>query len=439
MNFLPFFLGKSISFASRQLRKGEGSTWPGEIALLINKNFIPKILKKNPHLQIVLVAGTNGKTTTTKLLQEVLESEGKKVFRNAAGANLLNGLTSSFVKHSNLSGKLFYDTAIFEIDENSLSIILAELKPVHNKLSIILLNLFRDQLDRYGEVNSIAKKWQIALKELKKETILITNGDDPMLRHIGEKSGLNVFFFGISENYMAKKDVPHDVDFLFCPSCSTALVYKKRSYSHMGLFICPNCGFENRSTETFETLPNPFLGNYNRYNINAAALLLQKSFDLSIESIKKALRTFSPAFGRQEKIQYKGKSVFLLLSKNPTGFNQSIEGILEEDANPNVLLLLNDRIPDGRDVSWIWDVEFENLKVAKHITVGGDRAYDMGLRIKYTNEVQSAKFKFQIEEDTENAINFALKELPDLKTLYILATYSAMLDARQILKGRKIL
>lgn len=436
---IPIILGKSISIASKKLKKGSGSTWPGEVALTINKTFVKKLLRKNPHLQIVLVAGTNGKTTTTKLLQEVLESQGKKVFRNAAGANLLNGLTSSLVKHATLTGKLNYDAAIFEIDENSLPIILNELTELTCPLSIILLNLFRDQLDRFGEVNSLVKKWQIALKKLPEKTLLIANGDDPMLRFLGEESGLTTAFFGISEKYMAKKNAPHDVDFLFCPHCATALVYKKRSYSHMGQFVCPKCGFENKKTETFETLPNPFLGNYNRYNINAATLLLQKRFDTPIETIKETLKGFSAAFGRQEKIKYKGKKVFLLLSKNPTSFNQSIEGVLEEDHTPHVLLLLNDRIPDGRDISWIWDVEFENLNVAEYITISGDRTYDMGLRIKYAQEVQSSKFKVQIEENTDKAINLALVELPDTKTLYILATYSAMLDARQILKGQKIL
>ncbi|MBP7832745.1 MAG: DUF1727 domain-containing protein [Candidatus Levybacteria bacterium] len=426
-------LGKSVSKASKVLKRS-GSTWPGHVALKIDTNLISNILQLNPQLSIILVAGTNGKTTTTKLIEDVLVTQGQKVFRNDSGANLLNGITSTFIKHSNLNGKINYDTAVFEIDESSLPLLLSEFSSTQNKLSIILLNLFRDQLDRYGEVNGIAKKWLNSLQKLPKQTILITNGDDPMLRFIGENSNLHSFYFGLSEKLMSKMDTPHDVDFLFCPHCETELTYSKRSYSHMGIFKCSSCKFEHKKTATFDDLPNPMFGIYNKYNINAAALLLQKSYDMSEEQIKKTLVAFAPAFGRQEKIEYKGKHIFLLLSKNPTGFNQSIQAILEQDKTPNLLLLLNDRIPDGLDISWIWDVEFENLSNAKYITISGDRSFDMGLRIKYA-DIKN----FEVIENLEQAIKTAVAKTSVTDTLYILSTYSAMLETRKILKGRSIL
>lgn len=426
-------LGKSISNASRVFKRN-GSTWPGHVALKIDSNLISNILKLNPDLSVVLVAGTNGKTTTTKLIQDVLETQGKKIFRNDSGANLLNGITSTFIKHASISGKLNYDVAVFEVDESSLPLLLSEFSKTKNKLSIILLNLFRDQLDRYGEVNGIAKKWLNSLQKLPKETVLITNGDDPMLRFIGENSNLHSFYFGLSEKHMKKMDTPHDVDFLFCPHCETELEYSKRSYSHMGIFKCPSCKFEHKKTAAFENLPNPMFGIYNKYNINAAALLLQKSFGVSEDHIQKTLEAFAPAFGRQETIEQNGKKIFLLLSKNPTGFNQSIQAILEQDKNPNILLLLNDRIPDGLDVSWIWDVEFENLENAKHITISGDRCFDMGLRIKYADTKS-----FEVIENLDQAIERATNKTQENNTLYILATYSAMLETRKILKGRSIL
>lgn len=440
MKEIPILFGKSISKISKLAKRGTGSTWPGHMALKLDSKFVKNILAKNPNLKIILVAGTNGKTTTTKLIQEVLEQQGKKVFRNAAGANLLNGIASTLIKHSNLTGKINYDVAVFEVDENSLPTILSELSMVHSQLSIVLLNLFRDQLDRYGEVNSIAKHWKEALKTLSKETVLVVNGDDPMLRFIGENSGLHAFYFGLDERYMKKKEAPHDVDFLLCPHCGTKLVYAKRSYSHMGVFKCPKCGFKHQETATFDTLPNPLFGIYNRYNINSAALLLQKAFGIDPKNIQDVLEKFSPAFGRQEKITYQGKNIFLLLSKNPTGFNQSIEAILEQDKKPNMLLLLNDRIPDGRDVSWIWDVDVEELvEKSRSITISGDRCFDMGLRIKYSSEFLISNDKFLIEENLKIAINKALCKLNQGETLYILATYSAMLDTRKILKGHAIL
>ncbi len=426
------FLGKSVSKASNILKRS-GSTWPGHMALKIDANLISNILKLNPDLSIVLVAGTNGKTTTTKLIQDVLETQGKKVFRNETGANLINGITSTFIKHSSLSGIINYDTSVFEIDESSLPLLLSEFSKTKNKLSILLLNLFRDQLDRYGEVNGIAKKWLTSLQKLPPNTVLVTNGDDPMLRFIGENSNLHAFYFGLSEKYMKKMNTPHDVDFLFCPHCGTELDYAKRSYSHMGIYKCPKCKFEHKKTATFEDLPNPMFGIYNKYNINAATLLLQKTYGIDEKQVLKTLEAFAPAFGRQEITQYKNKKVFMLLSKNPTGFNQSIQAILEQNKNPNILLLLNDRIPDGRDISWIWDVEFEEFKNAKHITISGDRAYDMGLRIQYA-EIK----KFEVIENLTEAINTAVSRI-DTETLYVLTTYSAMLEARKIITGKSIL
>jgi len=424
--------GKTVIQVSK-FRNRSGSTWPGHIALKIDPKFIQKILQKNSHLDIILVAGTNGKTTTSKLIQEVLEKIGKNVFRNAAGANLLNGIASALIKHSSMNGVISHNIAIFEIDENNLPILITELSNLENRISIILLNLFRDQLDRYGEVNTVAKNWLEALKKLPDDTNLITNGDDPMLRFIGEESGLVVNFFGLEKTLMKKREISSDVDFLYCPRCSTKLVYSKRSYSHLGNFSCPKCKFSNNNSITYKNLSTPMSGIYNLYNSSAATVLLEKIYKVDEKTIKRSLKNFSPAFGRQELISYKGQNIFLMLSKNPTGFNQSIEAILEQDKTPQLMLLLNDRIPDGRDVSWIWDVDFELLKSAGKIITSGDRAYDMGLRIKYADIPQ------EIVEELSRAIEKSLSFLPKNKTLYILATYSAMLETRKLLKGRTIL
>ncbi len=442
MNLLLILIGKLVLFFSKTINLGSGSTWPGHIALEINPMFIKQVLKQNPYLKVVIVAGTNGKTTTSALITRILRENGLRVFQNESGANLLNGLASSIIASSDFSGKLNFDTAIFEVDENNVGPSLKEINP-H---AILLLNIFRDQLDRYGEVNTIAKKWIEAIKGLSKTTLLIANGDDPMLRFIGENSTLRSFYFGLPEKQMDKKVAPHDVDFLYCPQCHAKLVFTKRSYSHMGIYKCPKCDFIHKKTNTFGNLPNPLFGNYNMYNINAAALLVQKGFGINPKTYENVVKKFVPAFGRQEKIMYNGKNIFLLLSKNPTSFNQSIRVILEHDKTPNVLLLLNDKIPDGRDISWIWDVEFEELISARNVTIAGDRAYDMGLRIKYCSETQNSKFKTQnfnskvkIFENPKEALNFATSKLENSETLYILATYSAILDVRKILTGKKIL
>lgn len=429
MNSIPILSGKAVSFVSNLLGRS-GSTWPGHAALSLDSGIIKKLTNKNPKLKIILVAGTNGKTTTSKMLSEILEANGKKVFRNQEGANLLNGIASSLISHSNIFGKIPYDVAVFEIDENSLPLVLENTNP----FAIILLNLFRDQLDRYGEVNIIAARWKKALENLPKETLLISNGDDPMLSYISTKSGTENYYFGLPKGIGSDPEASSDRDFSYCTNCSTKLEFLDRTYSHLGKFKCPKCNFTNPLIYSFDSLSNPLLGEYNRYNINATALLLTEGFGIGLETIELSLKNFSPAFGRQEKIKFRKKDVFVMLSKNPASFNQSLQAILTKEKSPNVMLVLNDRIPDGRDVSWIWDIDTDELSgKASSITISGDRCFDLGLRIKYSEG------KFEINEDLSLAINYAISKLKKGQTLYILPTYSAMLDVRKILTGRKIL
>ncbi|OGH16724.1 MAG: hypothetical protein A3C30_00055 [Candidatus Levybacteria bacterium RIFCSPHIGHO2_02_FULL_40_18] len=465
MNIFLILLGKVVFFLSRTLSLGSGSTWPGHIVMEIKPKFVRQILKSNPNLKVVLVAGTNGKTTMSLMLQKILEQGGIRVFRNEAGANLLNGIASSIIRNTNLTGRLSFDVAIFEVDERNVALALQEMSVVSGQpaplrgarpgLSVVLLNIFRDQLDRYGEVNKVLSDWEEALSSVDSNTLLFTNGDDPALSLLTQNTKLKTYYFGIDEKLMIKDSTGHDVDFIYCPNCQTKLDYRKVSYSHMGKFKCPSCGFTNPKTETFSTLPSPLLGNYNIYNINAAALAGDKGFGISEDKIRTALTDFKPAFGRQEEITYKGRKILMLLSKNPAGFNQSIDAIVNfhprggKDHTPRgctILLVLNDRIPDGRDVSWIWDVDFENLPKDSKIFISGDRAYDMALRIKYLDSTQNSKLKtqnfnsnVQIFENLKDAIEIATRETSTNETLFILPTYSAMLEARKILTGRSIL
>ncbi len=434
MNFFLVLLGKLILWFSKTFNLGSGSTWPGHIAMETNPQFVREILKNNPNLNVVLIAGTNGKTTTSLMLQKMLEESNLKVFRNEAGANLLNGIASTIISNSNLLGKLNFDAAILEVDENNLPLALIEFKDC--KLSVVLLNLFRDQLDRYGEVNSIAKKWDEALRKLPISATIFTNGDDPKLSDVVNDSTLVRYCFGVDESLMKKGQPGYDVDFIYCPNCSTKLNFSKVSYSHLGKFICPNCGYTNPETATFSSLPHPLVGLYNIYNENAAALVANKAFDVTKETIHKAMEGFKPAFGRQETIKYKNRDVIMLLSKNPAGFNQSIEAVNDFNKKGNVLLALNDRIPDGRDVSWIWDVDMENITSDKEIFITGDRVYDMALRIKYLGD---RKLDTNIFPNLLDAIEEAIRQTKPDETLFILPTYSAMLDARKILTGKKIL
>ncbi len=433
MNFFLILLGKLVLLISQTLKLGSGSTWPGHVAMETNSKFVKQILAKNSDLKVIFIAGTNGKTTTTLMLQKILEKTGMRVFRNEAGANLLNGIASTLISKSDLTGALNYDVAIFETDENNFSLALKQTNPT----AILLLNLFRDQLDRYGEVNTVAKKWEEALSNLHEQTIVITNGDDPKLSSIPWNVGMkNVYYFGIDEKLMEAGKKPYDVDFTYCPNCQTKLQYSKISYSHLGRFKCPKCGFTNPKSSTFPELPHTLFGKYNIYNVNAAALVANKVFGVSGKKIGEALEGFKPAFGRQEILKYKNREIVMLLSKNPAGFNQSIDAIRDLRKKGNILLVLNDRIPDGRDVSWIWDVDFENLPTDAKILISGDRAYDMGLRIRYLGD---RKLETNIFPELETAIDASCEQTKPDETLFILPTYSAMLEARKIITGKKIL
>jgi UDP-N-acetylmuramyl tripeptide synthase len=428
MNFLLILVGKLLSLASRILNMGSGSTWPGHMALSVNPSFIKQILDQN-RIKVILIAGTNGKTTTGKLVQTILEKNGKKVFQNTAGANLLNGIASSLIFNSNLNGKINKDFAIFEIDENTLPLILKE---ITNPDYIVILNLFRDQLDRYGEVNTISRKWADALDKLEQNTTLILNADDPQVAFL-EKSKDKTIFFGVDLNKNKSEKFQHASDSIYCPNCNTKLTYKSICFSHLGDWFCKKCKYQHPS-KTFISSPiYPLPGTYNEYDTNAAVLLASE-LGLKNKEIILALKDFVPAFGRQETLEISGKKVQLFLSKNPTGFNETLKTIVKLNAE-NLLLVLNDRIPDGRDVSWIWDVDFEDFRSTfKNITISGDRTYDMGLRVKYAEFEQ-----FETQDNLEKAIHSALQKTPKKEALFILSTYSAMLETRKILTGKKIL
>lgn len=438
MFYFLIIFSKIVSFFSHLLKVGSGSTWPGHIALYFDSKFVRKILQKNPHLKVVIITGTNGKTTTAALLKYLLEKNNISCFSNQEGANLLNGVASALVKNANFSGKITKQIAIFEVDEFNFPLILEEVNP----LAIVILNLFRDQLDRYGEVNTIASRWLLGLKKVSAATTVFLNGDDPQLYYLGKNIKANVFYFGLDERYMFLKKLSHDVDFNYCPVCFNLLSYKKVSYSHLGSFFCSRCGFHrsNILTLSVKNIHFPLYGLYNQYNLTAVFLLLNRVFNLELTKLTGWLRNFSPAFGRQEDIFYKDRHFYLLLSKNPTGFNQSIEAMLEWAKNKKYVLwiILNNEIPDGRDVSWIWDVDLKKMFIAaKKIYVSGNRAYDMAIRLKYEN----IRFRKNIlpEIDLKKTLNHLKLKTKANEEIFVFANYSAMLEIRKILLGKKFL
>ena len=456
--YFALLVGKLTHLVTRIFSLGAGGTWPGEIALSIAPDILVQLFKQLNN-GIVIVAGTNGKTTTSLMLTTILVKQGKRVVHNATGANLLNGVVSALINQFNWFGNINADWGVFEVDENTLPSVISNFQfPISNgqKLIVVLLNLFRDQLDRYGEVDVIAEKWQKAIAKLDQNTVLILNADDPQIAYLGfpflnkesevVKSG-EVLYFGINDKTKFLKQKEHATDSTFCLNCGSRLHYEGIYFSHLGIWSCEKCG-EKRPDPDLETWESPLPGLYNYYN-TLAAVSVAKTLNINDKVITQALTNFKPAFGRQEEFFVTDKLVKIFLSKNPAGFNASLRTVLEQ--NPKVILLvLNDRIPDGRDVSWIWDVDFELILNNVLVLVSGDRVYDMVLRMKYADRNQkspskadrsSAKKikKYIIEPNISNSIKLGLDRISGRETLYILPTYSAMLEVRKMMIGRKIL
>lgn len=426
MTLLIVLFGKLFLKAIKFLNLGNGSTWPGHIALSINKNFVKNYLKKS-QIKVILIAGTNGKTTTGKLIAHLLNADGKSTVENDSGANLLNGLASTLIKGGNLSGKLHKDYLIFEADENALPQVLKQIEPDY----LICLNLFRDQLDRYGEIDSIAKRWKEAFDKLNNKTTLILNADDPQIAYLGNELKCKTLYFGLSEKTDQNK-TKHGADSIYCPKCKEKLSYSSVFFSHLGNWECKNCKLKRPKLNTQDLKSYPLLGTYNKYN-TLAAYLIASSENLKVTAIMNALSNFKPAFGRQEKLSFMGKDVQIFLSKNPTSFNESLDTI-KSIKGKNLLILLNDQIPDGLDISWIWDINFENiLDKDLNICISGERAWEMGLRLKHANVFT------HIEEDFEKALNAMTENINSNETLFVLANYSAMLNIRKVITGKKIL
>jgi UDP-N-acetylmuramyl tripeptide synthase len=429
---------KTVTHLVRLLRLGAASVLPGEIAGRIQPQLLSLLSGQVKH-GVIFIAGTNGKTTTSLLLRTMLESQGWRVVHNAAGANLMNGLITALLTHTNLIGQLNADYAILEVDENILPKVLP---PVQPKL-ILCLNLFRDQLDRYGEVDTISQRWQKAIAQLSPETVVLLNGDDPTLSNLGQQLSQRVLFFGLSEPEAYLDEIPHAVDSIYCPRCGHSLDYQGVYLSHQGDYRCPSCGFE-KSPLAIDSRqwPQILIGIYNKYNTLAAVLAAQE-IGVDTAKILDTIKNFHAAFGRAEELEVAGKKVRILLSKNPVALNETIRAVNQQRSHggsSTTLMVLNDRTPDGTDVSWIWDVDTEKLvEQGGTVVVSGDRVYDMALRLQYSQADEEHGCKLIVKEDLQEAIATALEHTATGETLHILPTYSAMLEVRGILTGRKIL
>jgi UDP-N-acetylmuramyl tripeptide synthase len=457
--------GKASALATRVLGRGGGTALPGLVAQKVYPGVLRALTAQLPEGS-VMVTGTNGKTTSSRMLGSILEAAGLQPLHNRSGSNLERGLISTMVDAATPAGGLPGDlrVGLFEVDEAAMPGALKAIRP----RVVLINNLFRDQLDRYGEIDTVYSKWRSALPRLGKRSTVVLNADDPAIAALARTKGLraSAFTFGIDDTRYTLEALPHAADSISCPRCNSRLQYSLILLSHLGHWRCPNCGLERpkpdvaatrvalHGTESSEveietpagkmqiTLKVP--GLYNVYN-GLAAVSAALALGISTEYIKEGLERFTAAFGRIERVAVPGgggKSLLLALVKNPVGFNEVLRMLfpLEGEAvtkPKHLLIIINDLIADGRDVSWLWDVDFEVLSLqpdrVSSVCVSGIRAADMAVRLKYAGVDSSL---LEVKPELTEALDWSVNALPANETLYVLPTYTAMLAFRKLLHGK---
>ncbi len=413
----------------------KGSSAPGGIAMKIAPHLL-RHLSDQIEGEIIAVCGTNGKTTTNNLLCDLLQSKGKNVVCNNVGANMLQGVACSFISKADIFGRLKCDYAAIECDEASLRHVVKHVTP-HK---IVITNMFQDQLDRYGEVEVTAALLNEAIEKIPDVTLML-NADDPMSMLFAKHK--NCVFYGIDH-----KSVTGEYDKQLCIHCGAELDYSVRYYSQLGHYSCKSCGFarpkchytaENvsmdngiafdvRYADKVVSLALNYRGFYNIYNV-LASLCAFESTGLGLDSINQVYNSYKPQIGRMESFNIGGKTVILNLFKNPAGFNQSIATVMQDGRAKDILIALNDNPSDGKDVSWIWDSDFEQLSRANinSIACSGMRRYDLALRIKYAKLTDA--ITFDITSETLRQLISSSGEV-----CYMLVNYTALFSTQKILK-----
>lgn len=439
---------KAAAAVSRRLRLGGGTALPGLLAERIDPGLVAGMAARLGHGS-VLVTGTNGKTTTARLLRNILAAAGLRPVANRAGSNMMRGVAAALAEASGWRGRMDGEgqrAGVFEVDEATMPAVASRVNP----RAIVFTNLFRDQLDRYGEVERVASLWQEAVARLPESVVLVLNADDPSVSALGAVARGPVVYYGLDGGAGGRHVLEHAADARWCTACGAELAYRVVFYGHIGHWECPRCGLRRPAcqvtgrsvalhpgaVEVEISLPGgcvrarlPLAGLYNAYNA-LAAVAGASALGIGQEHIEEGLAATTAAFGRQERVEVSGRTVHILLAKNPAGLNQVLETVAAGAAPLNVAIFLNDGLADGRDISWIWDVDFERLSgKVRRLTVSGTRAWDLALRLKYAGLDPWGC----VEPSATKALRRALASVPAGEPLYVIPTYTAMLQVRDIL------
>ncbi|HCW51667.1 MAG TPA: DUF1727 domain-containing protein [Clostridiales bacterium] len=463
-DLLALWAGRAVLKLSRRLGHG-GSSLPGRVALRIQPALLRRLAGKL-RWGSVIITGTNGKTTTARLLSTILQDAGYRLVHNRSGANLKEGLTSAFLEDAAAAGRRA-DIALMEVDEATVPEAVRELRP----LGIVVTNFFRDQLDRYGELDTTVSLVGRGTDAVGGRGFVVLNADDPLVAALGRGRGERAVFYGVEDDRCGKRTMTQTREQRHCLTCGRELDYSVFYYGHLGRYACPGGDFRRPAPdvragavclegargasftlsvrgegEVRVAMPVP--GLYNVYNA-LAALAAALELGVPLSRAAASLERARASFGRMEVIPVEGRNVLLALVKNPTGFNQVLETLLGDapaadgagevgDRSPrNFLIAINDRYADGTDISWLWDVDFEVLAErgarVGEIIVSGLRAHDMALRLKYAGVPEAS---VRVVPGLSEALDRALAVTAKGKTLLVTPTYTAMLELRDIISRR---
>jgi UDP-N-acetylmuramyl tripeptide synthase len=435
-------LARAAGRLSRLAGAGGGTTVPGKLLWKVDPGAVDRLAARLP-LGSALISATNGKTTTAAMAAEILRAR-VRLAHNSSGANLVSGVASTLLDSHGA------ELGLFEVDEAALPEVAARLRP----RAVCLGNLFRDQLDRYGELEHVAARWRNAVRALPADASLALNGDDPQVGELA-RDRPEAVVFGVDDPACARPSLQHAADSKYCVRCGTPYEYAAAYVGHLGDYRCPACGHARPeltvaareirlgglesvsfrldapagSSDVRLRVP----GLYNVYNALAAAALAS-TLGASFEEICAGLERFGAAFGRFERIAVGDRRLLMLLIKNPAGANEAVRTIVDGGAPSLAVIALNDAIADGRDVSWIWDVDFEPLLAGlDRLVATGDRAAELALRFKYAGMAADA---IEVIPSLEQALDRGLELTPAGGELVVLPTYTAMLALRKIVSER---
>ncbi len=444
-------MGKLLIGVTRVTGRG-GTTLPGRTALKLSPNILPYLGRQLPHGS-VLVTGTNGKTTTSTLLTGILRQAGYRCVHNQSGSNMSWGVASSLISASTWGAKLPGDMGVMEVDEGAFPAMVRGLQP----RGTVVTNIYRDQLDRFGEIDHIQKKIQNGLDALPQGSFQVLNADDPSL------TSMHSSWEGKKWHYGFELEMPPDRfqntarDIKSCPRCHHKLHYTRVYFAHLGDYSCPQCDFKRPRPDvalvgrSFTAdgrtvielrlqgeplkVTYPLMGSYNLYNA-LAAVTCALALGVSIKDIGEAVAKATPSFGRMERFTMEGRTLLMALIKNPVGANEVLRTLMEREEKIHLLVAINDKIADGTDVSWLWDTDFEQLGSIRErlapVVVSGQRAWDMAVRLKYAG---IDPVDIITTENPKQAILRALELTPPGEILFIMPTYTAMFDMRRTLNS----